>query len=237
MEFDHFGLSVKDLATRNVITRCNSFRPLYTIHLPTMHPPQASTYYTLTTAAAPTSLWHRLLGHPAPNTLLKLSTSRAVICNKPRDVHVCHACQLGQHTRLLFHQSSSRATQYFDLIHCDLWASPVISVSGSKYYLIILDDFSHYSWTFPLRLKSDTFLTITQFFSFIRTQFGHKVKSVQCDNGREFNTSSRQFFLAHGMHFRMSCPYTSPQNGKAKHMLCTTNNIVRTLLFQASMPP
>jgi hypothetical protein len=35
----------------------------------------------------------------------------------------------------------------------------------------------------------------------------------------------------------MSCPYTSPQNGKAERMLCTTNNIVRTLMFQASMPP
>jgi transposase InsO family protein len=133
---------------------------------------------------------------------------------------------------------SSRATRCFDLIHCDLWTSHVVSVSGSKYYPIILDDFSHYSWTFPLRLKSDTFLAITQFFSFVSTQFGRKVKSVQCDNGCESdNSSSRQFFLAHGVHLRMSCPYTSPQNGKAERMFHTTNNIVRTLLCQASMPP
>jgi hypothetical protein len=33
IEFDPFGFSVKDLATRNVITRCNSSRLLYTIHL------------------------------------------------------------------------------------------------------------------------------------------------------------------------------------------------------------
>jgi hypothetical protein len=39
----------------------------------------------------------------------------------------------------------------------------VASISGFKYYLLILDDFSHYSWTFPLRLKSDTFSTITHF--------------------------------------------------------------------------
>jgi hypothetical protein len=36
---------------------------------------------------------------------------------------------------------------------------------------------------------------------------------------------------------RMSCPYTSPQNGKAERMLRTTNNMIRTLLLQASMPP
>ena len=35
----------------------------------------------------------------------------------------------------------------------------------------------------------------------------------------------------------MSCPYTSQQNGKAERILRTTNNVIRTLLFQASMPP
>jgi hypothetical protein len=35
--------------------------------------------------------------------------------------------------------------------------SQVSLLSGHKYYLAILDDCSHYLWTFPLRLKSDTF--------------------------------------------------------------------------------
>ena len=35
----------------------------------------------------------------------------------------------------------------------------------------------------------------------------------------------------------MSCPYTSPQNGKAERMIRTTNDVVRTLLIQASLPP
>jgi hypothetical protein len=38
----------------------------------------------------------------------------------------------------------------FDLLHIDLWTSPVVSVSGLKYYLIILDDFTHYLWYFRL---------------------------------------------------------------------------------------
>jgi len=72
----------------------------------------------------------------------------------------------------------------------------------------------------------------------VHTQFGCTIKSVQCDNGREFdNSASRAFFLAKGVSLRMSCPYTSQQNGKAERMLRTTNNVTRTLLFQASMPP
>jgi hypothetical protein len=104
--------------------------------------------------------------------------------------------------------------------------------------LVILNDFSHYSWTFPLRLKSDTFSTISNFFSYVRTQFGRTIRQVQCDNGREFdNSSTWAFFLTNDVKLRMSCPYTSPQNGKAERMLRTTNNIFRTLLLQASMPP
>jgi hypothetical protein len=156
----------------------------------------------------------------------------------PKHVHICHACQLGRHTRLPFAQSMSRATLCFDLVHCDLWTSPIINVSGFKYYLVILDNFSHYSWTFPLRLKSDTFSTISHFFSYVHTQFRGMIKQVQCDNGREFDNSSTQtFFLTNGVKLRMSCPYTSPQNGKAERMLRTTNNMIRTLLLQASMPP
>ena len=69
------------------------------------------------------------------------------------------------------------------------------------------------------------------------TQFGLPVKAVQCDNGREFdNTTSRAFFLSHRVQLRMSCPYTSSQNGKAERMIRTTTEIMRTLLLQASLP-
>jgi hypothetical protein len=64
MEFDPFVLSMMDLAMRNMIARCNSPGPLYTICLAATCPPQASTYYALTVAAAPMMLWHHHLSHP-----------------------------------------------------------------------------------------------------------------------------------------------------------------------------
>jgi hypothetical protein len=82
MEFDPFGLSVMDLATRNAITKCNSSGPLYTIRLPATRPPHVSTHYVLTAAIGSTSLWHHYLGHPGSDALSKLSTSSAIICNK-----------------------------------------------------------------------------------------------------------------------------------------------------------
>jgi histone deacetylase 1/2 len=79
---------------------------------------------------------------------------------------------------------------------------------------------------------------LSNFFAYARTQFGAAIKAVQCDNGREFDHSSaRTFLLTHGALLRMSCPYTSQQNGRAERILRTINNIIRSLLFQASLPP
>jgi hypothetical protein len=46
-----------------------------------------------------------------------------------------------------------------------IWISRVLILSGYKYYMVILEDFSHFLWTFPLRLKSGTFSTLTHFFA------------------------------------------------------------------------
>src|SRR5205809_332380 len=113
--------------------------------------------------------------------------------------------------------SSSRAVKPFELMHLDLWTYPVVSVSGYKYYLVLLDDFTHYLWTFPLKLKSDTFTILSHFFAYVATQFSCPIKAIQCDNEREFdNSPTRAFLLSHGALLRMLCPYTSPQNGKAE---------------------
>jgi hypothetical protein len=44
------------------------------------------------------------------------------------------------------------------------------------------------------------------------------------------------FLDQHDIVTRLSCPYTSPQNGKAECMLRTINNTIRTLLIHAFMP-
>jgi hypothetical protein len=74
--------------------------------------------------------------------------------------------------------------------------------------------------------------------AYARTQFGLPVKCLQAANGTEFvNNANSTFLAAHGILLRLSCPYTSAQNGKAERTLRTLNNSVRTLLLHASMPP
>jgi hypothetical protein len=72
MEFDPFGLSVKDLSAQNVITRCSSLGPLYTMCLPS-HPAPLSPVSAPSALVASASTWHRHLGHPGIDVLSKLS--------------------------------------------------------------------------------------------------------------------------------------------------------------------
>jgi hypothetical protein len=193
MAFNPFGLFVKDLSTRNVIVRSNSTGLLYTLRLPESTTPLADAMAALAAtphalAAVTTTTWHHRLDHPGPDALYILSSSSFIHCTSNKH-EFCHACQLGKHTKLSFHSSSHRAEHLFDLIHLNLWTSPVVSVSGSKYYLVILNDFTHYLWTFHLKLKSDTFTTLSNLFTYVSTQFDRTVKAIQCDNGREFDNS------------------------------------------------
>jgi hypothetical protein len=169
--------------------------------------------------------------------MAQLSSHSDISYTRGSSERLCHTCQLGRHSRLPFSTSTSRVVQAFDLVHCDLWTSPVLSLSGYKYYLVILHDHSHFLWTFPLRLKSDTFTTLTHFFAWVSTQFRRPIRALQCDNGREFdNHASQSFFLTNGIQLRLSCPYTSAQNGRAARMIRTTTNMIPCLLFQASLP-
>jgi transposase InsO family protein len=115
-----------------------------------------------------------------------------------------------------------------------LWTSPIPSTSGYCHYLIAVDDFTHFFWSFPLRKKFEVYATFVAFHALITTQFQLPVLSLQCDNGTEFTNSKLDHFCTtHVILFRFSCPYTSQQNGKAERAIRTTNDVIRTLLFKA----
>jgi hypothetical protein len=136
---------VKDLATKTLLLCSNRDGDLYPFNSST---PSMQEAYSVTGS----DTWHRRLGHPSSSTISHYPLDFLTPCNNdvPRRSPICEACQLGKQARLPFPASLSHTIAAFQLVHCDLWTSPVVSFSGYKYYLVILDDFTHYSWTFPL---------------------------------------------------------------------------------------
>ena len=92
----------------------------------------------------------------------------------------------------------------------DLWTSLIVSPSGYKFYLIVVDYYSHYFWAFPLRFKSEVHDMLIAFVAYVQNQFQSSVGSFQSDNGREFvNHINVDFFHQHGIFLQLSCPHTS----------------------------
>ncbi|KAJ9545524.1 hypothetical protein OSB04_025231 [Centaurea solstitialis] len=231
VEFDPFGFTVKDLTTKKHITRCDSPGDLYPITPSTTNELAPAVFHTVSP-----NMWHNRLGHPAVS---RFNYFRSYFFPSTKNNSItCNACSLGKHCRLPFTDSVSVTYLPFDIIHADLWTSPITSKLNHKYYLVLIDDYTHYTWTFPLKAKSETYSTIVHFYTYIKTQFSSNIKSLQCDNGREFNnTMFTQFCTKNGIHPRFTCPYTSSQNGKAERIIRTLNNMIRTSLLHASLPP
>ncbi|GJV82826.1 ribonuclease H-like domain-containing protein [Tanacetum coccineum] len=223
------AIDLEDFITRRVLLRCDSTGELYPVTKPSTIPHAFLTsQYT----------WHQRLGHPGSEVLRRLMSSDSISCNKEKLPVLCHACQLGKHVKLPFVSLSSSVTSCFDIVHSDLWTSPIPSLSGFQYYVLFLDHYSQYVWVYPLMNKSDVLSKFLLFRNYVRTQFKCEIKSFQCDHGGEFdNHAFHKLFNDNGIQFRFSCPRTSQQNGKSERMIRTINNLIRTLLFQAHLPP
>nr|GEX71994.1 ribonuclease H-like domain-containing protein [Tanacetum cinerariifolium] len=85
---------------------------------------------------------HQHLGHPWGEVLRRLVSSNFISCNNEKPPVLCHACQLGKHVRLSFVSSSIVISSCFDIIHSDVWTSPILSLSSFKYYVLSLDHYS-----------------------------------------------------------------------------------------------
>lgn len=97
----------------------------------------------------------------------------------------------------------------FDIIHTDIWTSPVLSSFGHRYYKLFLDDYSQYLLTFPLAKTSHMYDIFRVLKSHIDTHFNCEIKNVQCDNGKEYNNGTyRNFCQANCISFSFSCPRT-----------------------------
>ncbi|KAI3764159.1 hypothetical protein L2E82_14162 [Cichorium intybus] len=232
VEFDPFGFDVKDFPTRTPFLRCNSTGDLYPFTLQSdSQVLQPSAFASITR-----DLWHHRLGHLGADVLSSLKSSLN-FRNVKHLSSVCESCVLGKQIKFPFSTSTSITHLPFDIIHTDLWTSPILSSNGHRYYILFLDDKTNYLWTYPLANKSQVFSTFLQFFTMIQTQFHYTIKTIQCDNGREFdNQTFHQFCSQKGIQFRFSCPYTSPQNGKAERKIRSINNILRTLLMHSKVP-
>ena len=115
--------------------------------------------------------------------------------------------------------------------------SPLSSSCGFKYYAIFIDDFSKYTWFYPMHSKSDVYSIFVAFKLQVENMLDCKIKFYRSNGCGEFvNNRFKLLFQQSGIVHQLSCLYTPEQNwcAERKHRHLVETGL--SLLFYASIP-
>ena len=187
-------------------------------------------------------LWHKRLSHlsfKAMNELVKKDLVRGIPKLDYSKDGLCDACQKGKQRKASFKSKSmSSVDQPLQLLHMDLFGPVnVLSISKKKYCLVIIDDFSKFSWTFFLHSKDEAGEVIINHIKIVNNNPLLKVMRIRSDNGTEFkNSVIREFCEEEGIIQEFSAPRTPQQNGVVERKNRTLIEAARTMLEESKLP-
>ncbi|WVZ75786.1 LOW QUALITY PROTEIN: hypothetical protein U9M48_023817 [Paspalum notatum var. saurae] len=180
--------------------------------------------------------WHRRLGHLSFDLLVRLSSMgliRGLPKLKAEKDLVCHPCRHGKMVAASHTPVSQVMTSYpGELLHMDtVGPARVASVSGKWYVLVVVDDFSRFSWVFFMEFKDEAFGFVRDLVLRLRNESHKAMRAIRSDNGGEFKNSRFENFCRDlGLEQQFSSPYTPPQNGVVERKNRTLVEMARTML-------
>ena len=112
-----------------------------------------------------------------------------------------------------------------------------LSIEGNKYGLVIVDDYSCFTWVFFLHDKCQVEEKVKIFVRRAQKEFGLSIKKVRSDNGMEFKkTLVEEFLDEEGIKHEFSTPYTPQQNGVVERKNHTLIDMARCQTSFGVMP-
>jgi transposase InsO family protein len=146
---------------------------------------------------------------------------------------ICWACQVGKQVGTHHpHKNIMTTERPLELLHMDLFGLiAYISIDGSKYCLVIVDDYSHFTWVFFFAGKITNPRDLKEILKRAQNEFGLRIKKNRSDNGTEFKNSQIEGFLEEeGIKHEFSSPYTPQQNNVVEIKNRTLLDMARTIL-------
>ncbi|GJU22968.1 retrovirus-related pol polyprotein from transposon TNT 1-94 [Tanacetum coccineum] len=214
---------------------------LYTINLYEM----ASTSPICLMARATSTkswLWHQRLSHLNFDTINDLAKNDLVTGLpkfKYHKEHLCPSCEQGKSKRASHPPKPvPNSKQRLHLLHMDLCGPMrIASINGKRYVLVIVDDYSRYTWVHFLRSKDEAPEVIKTFLKRITVLLQSPVIIIRTDNGTEFkNQILKEYFDSVGISHQASSVRTPQQNGVVERRNRTLVEAARTMLIFSRAP-
>ncbi|GKD83511.1 retrovirus-related pol polyprotein from transposon TNT 1-94 [Tanacetum coccineum] len=211
---------------------------MYTLSLGDM---MASSHICLLSKASKTKSWlrHRRLSHlnfGAFNHLARHGLVRGLPKLKFEKDHLCFACAMGE-SKKKPHKPKSKDTnqEKLYLLHMDLCGTMrVTSVNGKKNILVIVDDYSRFTWVKCLRSKNEAPDFIIKFLKIIQLRLKALVRRIRTDNGNEFvNKTLLEYYEKVGISHETCVARSPQQNGVVERRNRTLIEVACTMLIYA----
>ncbi|KAJ9557281.1 hypothetical protein OSB04_011895 [Centaurea solstitialis] len=187
-------------------------------------------------------LWHRRFSHQNFSDISKLANG-GLVKGLPKLTFdrdsLCPACQMGKMKRSSHKSKTESSCQSpLEMLHMDLCGPMRIqSISGKKYILVMVDEYSRYTWLEFLRMKSEAPELIIKFIKRIQVLLQLPVRKIRSDNGTEFKNATLDAYLTSvGISHNFSGAYTPQQNGVVERRNRTLVEAARTMLAYSGLP-
>ncbi|CAI7857420.1 unnamed protein product [Closterium sp. NIES-54] len=178
--------------------------------------------------------------------------SRTLVSGLPRSLPplppgpapACVPCVEGRQ-RAAPHSSEFPPTEApLQTLHMDVWGPARVSGQGhERYFLLVVDNYSHYTTIFPLRRKGEVTEELIDWIRGARCQLSESLGSDQpvlrlhSDRGGEFSSDLlRAFYHAEGIRQTFTLPASPQQNGIVERRIGMVMDIARTPRIHAAAP-
>nr|GEV46351.1 retrovirus-related Pol polyprotein from transposon TNT 1-94 [Tanacetum cinerariifolium] len=231
---------IKNLEGVDLLKRDRSTN-LYTINL---HEMASASSICLMARASSTKLWlwHQRLSHLNFDTISDLARND-LVSGLPKlkyyKEHICPSCEQGKSKRASHPPKPvPNSRQRLHLLHMDLCGPiRIASINGNRYVLVIVDDYSCYTWVHFLKSKDEAPEVIKTFLKRITVLLQSPVIIIRADNGTEFkNQVLKEYFDSVGISHQMSSVRTPQQNGVVERRNQTLVESARTMLIFSCAP-
>jgi hypothetical protein len=148
----------------------------------------------------------------------------------------CEGCAYGHSKRKHHPLTGTKTRRRLERVHIDLCGPLPNSLGGNRYFLIIIDEHTHYLWVEIISKKSESFSRLKRWKLEVEREANLKLQYLKSDGGKEFSSKEfKEWLTSEGVVHEISAPYEHEQNGLAERCIQNVSQRAMCQLFSANM--
>jgi hypothetical protein len=176
---------------------------------------------------------HQQLGHPHEQVTKQTAKHyKIAYSGKPTPCDNCARAKIKKTNTPK--AAEHHATIFGESVCFDISSASTSSQGGNNFGLLILDEFTKYSWSVFLKHRDQLPLVLENWTTKFQKKFNLKVKYFRCDNSGE-NVIFKNMISHKQIVFELTAPNTPQQNGLCERKFATLYSKVRSLLNHARL--